>query len=731
MSESLGEAVLTLDADSGPLNTALAVMQGDVKAQIGALATSLKTKFGSSLKAAASVGFGALAIGAGLAGKALYDLGDDFDAAYDSIAVSTGATGRKLEGLKEDFRNVVSSVPTDFESAATAISEVNKRLDLAGPPLRERAKQFLELSRITGTDLKTNIESVSKAFVDWEVPVRKQGEVLDGFFRLSQKSGISVSDLASSVQQFGSPLRQLGFTLEESASMFALFEKAGVNTETMVPGLKLALSNLSVPTDDLAGKLKKLGVDAKKPGDALKQVMKIMTDESIPAAERTGLAFDVFGKRAGADMKEAIEQGRFSLGGMLKTMENGKGTIRGSAKDTNDLSENWQIFKNKVLVGLEPIATAVFTKVNEGLIWLIKSFKGLSKGGGDAIEKIKTVLKPIVAIFSDIWEAVKVAFEGIIEAFDGALTALAGVVDLFDALIHGDFDAVWAAAQDIVKGVWKMIKGIFKTTVGAIIQILKNWGERIGNIVGNAVDALVDLAKAAWDKMISAAGTLKDKIISLIQAAWNKAKEATKTVAGDIIDFVTGLPGKIFNALKDLAGRLYDIGSNAFTKLKNGVTDIAAKVIEFVTGLPGKILKAIGDMGELLFEKGKDLVQGFIDGIKSMIDELKDVLDDLAGLVAGGSMAKPSKGGGGGLGAGAHRRLAVPAPGLARAASMMGAPIGSGPSSAGAGSIASVIPHLEAHIYVGNQEIKDITRVEIRESDRRKSGVVSAGVRPR
>ncbi len=237
---------------------------------------------------------------------------------------------------------MVAHTPTDFESASEAIAELNTRLGITGRPLRERSKQFLELSRITGSDLPEDIKTVTRAFGDWEVAQKQQGKTLDFFFRASQESGASVSDLAAEVVKFGAPLRQIGFSLQEATAMFAEFEKAGVNTSTMMPGLKMAMKSFFEENKD--------------PKKGILETFKGVEDGSIKTAE----ALKIFGTRAGGDFIEAIEQGRFHLKGFTEQIATGKDTILGVGEETKHASERFQELGNAIKVKLEPAATAVF-----------------------------------------------------------------------------------------------------------------------------------------------------------------------------------------------------------------------------------------------------------------------------------------------------------------------------------------------------------------------------------
>lgn len=388
MATSLGTAFVRVRGDFSHLNSQL----------VSTLAPTKLSKLSKGAGAAIGVG-----LAAGFGGKKLFDLGKSFDQAFDTIRVGSGETGKSLKGLEDDFKDVLKTTPTDFATAGDAIAQLNQRLGLSGEPLRRLSKQLLNLSRLTKTDLSQNIESVARAFEDWEVPVKSQTKALDGLFRLGQRSGASVAQLATNVQKFGSPLRILGFSLGEAAATFATFERAGVNIQTTVPGLKLAISNLTKPSADLGKAMKELGISATSPEKGLKQVFELLGKGSdLDNIEKRALAMEVFGKRAGADMAEAIRQGRFEVDEMFKTFARNGDTISKAERDTRDFSEEWQILKNRLAVALEPVATGVFKSISD----LLKIINDPDLSGAQKWDKISTI----------ITSAFEKALEGVVKA---------------------------------------------------------------------------------------------------------------------------------------------------------------------------------------------------------------------------------------------------------------------------------------------------------------------------
>ncbi|MGH3029282.1 MAG: phage tail tape measure protein [Gaiellaceae bacterium] len=493
MSESLGDAVMALHADAGPLKREMAGAHAFTLAKIRGMATASKAAM------AAGIAGAAVAVGVGL-----LKVGEEFDAAFDEIQIKTGATGKRLERLKDDFREVFRGVPNSASEVGTAIGEVHRRLELTGRPLQERTKQFLTLSRLFGEDLNGVIAASTRLFADWGIGVERQGPALDKLFRLSQATGIQFGTLSQLMVQFGSPLRQLGLDFDFSAAMFAKFEKEGVNIRTLMPGLRMGLKNLSQPTDELKHKLTELGVAGEDPDKALRAIMEAI-EEAPSVLEANALAFQVFGARAGPDMAAAVREGRFELGDLMNEVARGKQTIKGTAEETDDWREKLQILRNKGMLAIEKPAEVMF-----GLMGLLADGAGLAF---DAFDKLPGSIKHIAAAMGILALAAK--FNPWVRIITG-LTVLAGLIKqnwpeirkaLKNALdwIRNAFDDV----RDFLGGIWESILGGLRKAADAILGVFSGLLSTladvvdtlagvplIGGIFGDAAGGIQDAADA-------------------------------------------------------------------------------------------------------------------------------------------------------------------------------------------------------------------------------------------
>lgn len=605
---------ILLTANTTQANAALAKTQGQLVAT-GKTATAT-----SATMKKAFLGIG---LAAGAAGVALFKVGEEFDDAFDKISTRTGATGREMRKLKGVFRDVVSDVPASFDDAATAVGDLNTRLGLSGRPLKVMSKQMTELARITETDVAANVETVSRAFVDWEVATKDQSKTLDGFYRLSQKSGIAVADIASEVQRFGSPLRQFGFSLEEAASMFASFERAGVNTQTMLPGLKFALRSFM-----------EAGLE---PGKALRDTFDGISDGTIKAQK----AFEIFGGRATPDMIEAIQQGRFEFDKFIKTFEGAEGAIREQGRRTMDLSEHWTKFKNNLKLAVEPVARDVFKGLGDLMKEVTATFKkeGLSGVLDLLLQKLSDAVPKILAFGAKVAEAL---VQGFLKAGIWGKLALGAVV--FKMLGGLMAPAVEAGATMATRfgaglkaglarmGIAAVIVGVFEalTTEGGVIDTIEGEGQTIGKNFAAAVGAGLgpELERAIDKHSIPALRRLSKQtndMVDVFEKAGDDVPDEVRQMAnqsaraydnliakqGDVKQSIhamkVGFHGSLGDIMRDTERSMEQIENSFGSHSKRGKELLSSNFEAAIQAIKRAI-----DTGQVKADKGLDMINDLI-----------------------------------------------------------------------------------------------------------------------
>lgn len=578
----------------------------------------------------ARIGVVAAAAGAGIAaaiagaGFGAFQLGAAFDDAYDTIRTGTGATGDALAALQDDFRAVAASVPDSFGTVGTAISDLNERLGLTGQPLQALAEEFLDLSRVTGTDVASNIEAVTRVFGDWGVAVDDQAATMDELFRASQATGVGVDQLSQTVVQFGGPLRQLGFSFEESIAMIGQFQAEGVNTELVLGSMRQAL-----------GRMARAG---EEPIETFERVT-----EQIAAAgsagEANALALELFGAEAGPDMAAAIREGRFEIADLLATIEGGSDTITSAADDTADFAERWGEFRNRIGLALEPLATGVFNALGTAMdaigphvevlverlsVGLMGAFQALSAWWAtngpvvtqiarDVFDALRTAIaavvpfvQQIVGFLTENWRSVLAALAVVIggalvaaivsfgTALAAAMTPVTLIVGAIAALAAGAVYAYthWEGFRNVVDGVVAWFRDVaapaiaeFAVWVVEAFQRVAGWVEQnwpqIRDTILQVVNAIVGWVQEHWpgvrDAIVNVLEAVRGYVegfIAVVQGAWELFGDNILTFVRDVWDLIQGVFESTLDVIEGIFATFAGLFTGNWSAMWNGIKDV-------------------------------------------------------------------------------------------------------------------------------------------------------------
>lgn len=611
------------------------------QAELGAtsILSSLRTTFSRlpPLAVTAAAGIGAAFVGiVGAIGKVAFDAAEEFDKAYDHIRVATGAVGADAAKLQESFRNVFTSIPTTAEAAAQAIGFLSARLGLTGTDLENLAKQELEFARITGTSLTEALNSTSRLFKDFQDSVKNPADALDFLFKVSQKTGTELTKVASSLVAYGAPLRGLGFDFEQAAVLTAKFTAEGVELGKVLPGMRQALANLA-----------KEGVE--NAGEAFRLLIERIA--ALPTqAEQTAAAIEVFGKRAGPDLAEAIRQGRFSIDELIASVKDSEETILKAAQDTRDYGESWTVLKNNVMAALAPMGEEIRKVLSDIAGWilehkeeLIALGKKVAEIAGGYIEAMATMARAVDSLVKSVkgsnaehensWKSLFDMILSVADKFGKDLTAKMKVnAAIFSVLT----DAVERWVKD-TKFQIDLIIAYFKSVVTGI----REFGEQFLAPFKNALEWLernVARFRAAFGAITNAGRTglevksppIVAQWLEMIGAAAIKSAATTASSAPKFTSSFNEISQSAKQHLPEVVRQWVSLGEtiiNIIAKIKNiKLDDIFGKVTSGVstgasgaaTGLLGKISGFIGGIANI-FGGVEAIVKSFrsIFGIKS------------------------------------------------------------------------------------------------------------------
>lgn len=579
----------------------------------GGFLNKFTSKFGKAGPLVAA-GIAAIPVAAVAAGKALYNIGAEFDSMYDTIRIGTGASGQAFESLKGSARNIASTVPADFDKIGKSLADVNTRTGLTGKTLETVSCQFLEAGRILGEEI--DINKATGALNGFNITGKKTEAGMDTLFRVSQATGISMNDLSGIPGKNAPALQSLGFSFNESAAMAGLLNKSGLDANKTLGSMGKALLEVSK--------------SGEKPADAFKRVTGEM-GTMLKKGDEAGalnLASKLFGTRGAPQFIGALKSGAINMDAIGKAAQGSGDTILGVGKETADAAEAWQLLKNNAKLALEPLASGVFNAVGQSLGWLAGLIKNLSGSGGlgamgkafnspglkaagklfkdigTQAQGLYQAIKPVAAaiigalmpIFTALLPIVTGTFTTIGSIIKGALQIIKGILQVFKGIFTGDWNTLWSGLKSIVSGVW-----------GAITGILSGAFQLVQGIFQTALAVIITLWSGAWNGIKGLVTAIWGGIGGIIAGGWNRVKS-----------FFTGG----VSLIKNLWGAGWHWVHAKAVSIWRGITGAISsgvgRAVGVVRGLPGRAVAAVGNLGHRLVGAGKDLIRGFINGVGSL-----------------------------------------------------------------------------------------------------------------
>lgn len=543
---------------------------------------------------------GALTVPLTAIGGAAFAAAAALDGAFDGIRTKTGQTGENLDQLKESFRNVFANVPDAADTVSQAIGELNARTGQMGPGLEQLAKQTLDLARVTGEQLGPMIGATTRLFGDWSVEISKQAPAMDTLYKVAQMTGTSVTTLAEKMVYAGAPLRQLGFDMDTAAVMIGKFEKEGVNTEIVLGAMKTALG--------------KFGAAGKEPVEAFKQLVEGIKNSDVATGNL--MAKQATNVKVFADFAAAVREGRLDLDEMTKTMQTSKETIAASVADTQDFAEAWSIFKNKLMLALEPLGGILFNALNT-LTTLMEPALGVVMAMGKAFAELSPTTQTVVVAIAALAAAagpVLVAFGAMaasISAISAAIGILMGPAFLAGALVAIKAVAIAAAAAAAAFLAWKIGEWLYQ--FGPVKTVIDAIGSAISSMLGwiaklPGVSSVVSAMSGAWDSVKNAIG-----------GATSKISDASRTMSS-----TTPVMAAVGQSAQAAGAHIAAVGGHLENTSKQGAA--AAKQLQQHLDSAWKSIQGfLLDMPKTFEQASKMIANGFnIDGaIKKTVDEMQ------------------------------------------------------------------------------------------------------------
>ena len=407
----------------------------------------------------------------------------------------------------------------------------------------------------------------------------------------SQRAGYSAEDTAETYRQLYGVLADEQTAATTTANLQALgFEQERLTELTDAAIGAWATYGDSIPIDGLAESINETIRAAQVTGTFADVLNWAGTSEDDFNAALAAASSEA--ERANIVMEELARQGLVEAGAAWRANNS---DLTEANLATADLTDTLAGFGAM----LSPVVTEAKGLIND-LLGVVTSLAQAFQSGG------------LAGVFERLQEMVPQA----VSAIQTQLPAMVQAgFDMVQQLVNG----ITANAPEIASGLGELLAGAYNFMAENAPEWIRQGGELIGQLAQGVIEAIPDFV-AELPAILAAFGKY---VVSMLPALLEYGWEILKGVAIGIV-----------NAAADLGDMIEAAGQSIIHWIVEGAKGLLGDVIN----LGQEIISAVGDgissLAIRALQWGKDLIDNFISGIKSKINDIKDAVSNVADTVA-------------------------------------------------------------------------------------------------
>lgn len=532
----------------------------------------------------------------------------------DSMSVVNGESVNTMDTLNALAKEM--GAKTAF--SATECAQALNYLALAGYNTQQMCDTLpivLNLAAAGDMELATASDMVTDAMSALGMGVDQAGKMVDQMSKTASTTNTSVSQLGEGILTIGATAKSIKGGTDELNTALGILANNGIKGAEGGTHLRNIILSLQKPTDAAAAIMESLGVAVYDSEGNMRSLNDILTDlnismEEMTSEEKTNAIGDIFNKTDLASVNALLANTGDTWSNLQQTIADSGGAAQQMADTQLDnLNGQITILKSQIeglLIQIGEKILPYIKKTVDGLSGVITWLSGLDS----ATQNMIMIILLIVAAIGPLLIFIGKMASGV--------SAIIKVVQVLIPIVSS-LNAVLAANPIIL-----IIAGI--TALIVAIILLYNKCEWFRDGVNAIVGTIVDFAKDVWEKISTfftetipnvfdtVIAWFKDNWLGLLLLLVNPFAGAFKLLYDNcegFRNFVNGFIEKVVDAFTGFVSKIKEKAVSIGTHITDGI-EVA---IDYIRDLPHKMT-----------EWGKDMIDGFVAGIKSKVSNVENAV---------------------------------------------------------------------------------------------------------
>lgn len=313
---------------------------------------------------------------------------------------------------------------------------------------------------------------------------------------------------------------------------------------------------------------------------------------------------------------------------------------------------------SKIMGVLGPVVSGIGTIIGGLTLPVIAVVAGialltaayLNNWGGmrDKTNEVISFIKPLIidsfnAIVSWVkehWPEIKAVIETVLKAIESAWNnilkpVLKFILDQLGVVVKWIQDN-WPLIQKTIETIIKAVKAFIEPIIEALVEFWKEHGETIITHVKYAFDIIKTVIETVIHIVLDILKTVMQLITGDWKGAWDTVCDIVKTLFTGVIKIIKDILGDIGNIFGDIAKTAVKWGEGLINGFIDGIMSKVNAVKDAVGSVINGAKKFLGfnspseeGEGQHIVEWGANMIGGFMDGIKSQIPNMQKLMNSV------------------------------------------------------------------------------------------------------
>jgi|GEM_PF-6840197 len=542
-----------------------------------------------------------------------------------------GEYSKLTDEQKQKYNNLSIEIAKTESNLVKMNKEINNTKNGDLTPVTEEIEKVGKSALKVGDLIKANLtsEAIIRVFDNIVSKIKSVSSVIDNLFISGginralnlENAKAKMSTFVDSAEQLDEIMKNVSdsvdgtaFSMDSAATVASGLFAAGIKEgDEMTNTLKLVADASQVSgrsMEDMGSIFNKIAANGKISGEELNQ----LSDSGIPVLQ---MLADSTGKST-EKVRELVSAGKIGFAEFSKAMEQGLG---GAAQKSG---ETFTSSLANLKSAMSRIGAEIMTPLLEGITPVMNAAKDMIKNmvkGEDISEQMNTMFSQLETFATNV-------ATHLTEMSDKYIPVISQMLEKIIQMIPELLPKLTPVIVNLIKNIANLLLTNLPTLINTLLQVISQLAISLSEMLPALIPQIINCILNIVDTIIDNIDLLIDAGIQLVIGLVDGLTDPD--TIEKLMEKIPEIIIKIVEAIIKNLPKIYEAGGKVLLALGQGIMTCYDKIGEWMQQIISAIKDKLGNLGSIASDWGKDMIQGFVDGIKKMMGKVGDAAKSVA-----------------------------------------------------------------------------------------------------